>query len=256
MLLSIARLDSAYATTSAPTPSGGSETAILVIGDQEFDIQYTINGGTLEERMTADPALKTLLVTISSTSDGNLTIGLPTEAIDAEDNEFSVFVDGEFRNFVVDELKRTADARVLYIEFENGTEEIEIVGTSMAREEDEEPEPAPQTFSVEIEDRSYDIPYKVTGGFVQSVSADIESKSLTVSISSNTSGILALWLPTEMIDADDEFSVLIDGQAANFTELDSTDDARVLQVEFENGSEEIEIAGTFIVPELAVWQFW
>lgn len=138
MLLSIARLDSAYATTSAPTPSGGSETAILVIGDQEFDIQYTINGGTLEERMTADPALKTLLVTISSTSDGNLTIGLPTE----------------------------------------------------------------------------------------------------------------------MIDADDEFSVLIDGQAANFTELDSTDDARVLQVEFENGSEEIEIAGTFIVPELAVWQFW
>jgi len=99
----------------APTEESG-ETATLVIGDQEFDIQYKISGGTLDE-LAADPALQTLLVTISSTSDGNLTVWLPTEVIDADD-EFSVFVDGEFGNFVVDELEPTSDARVLLIEFE------------------------------------------------------------------------------------------------------------------------------------------
>jgi predicted secreted protein with PEFG-CTERM motif len=117
----------------SPAPGDGSEeTATVVIGDQEFDIQYTINGGTVDE-VTADPALQTLLITISSTSDGNLTLWLPTELIDTDD-EFSVFVDGEFGNFAVDELDPTADARVLQIEFENGAEEIEIVGTFIVPE--------------------------------------------------------------------------------------------------------------------------
>jgi predicted secreted protein with PEFG-CTERM motif len=229
----------------SPTPAEESETATLVIGDQEFDIQYTISGGTLDE-LTADPALQTLLITISTTSDGNLTIWLPTEAIDADD-EFSVFIDDEFGNVVVDELEPTADARVLQIDFENGAEEIEIVGTSMVG--GEEPEPAPQTVSVEIEGQTYDIPYEVTGGTVQQVTADIDSKSLMVTINSTASGILTVWLPTEVIDADDEFTVFVDGEPANFTELDPTADARVLELEFEDGAEEVEIAGTFIVPE-------
>jgi predicted secreted protein with PEFG-CTERM motif len=229
----------------SPTDGGSEETAMVVIGDQEFDIQYTISGGTLDE-ITAEPALQTLLITISSTSDGNLTIWLPTEAIDTED-EFSVFIDGEFGNFVVDELEPTADARVLYIEFEQGTEEIEIVGTSMAGEE--EPEPAPNTVPVEIEGESYDIPYEVTGGSVQDISADIESKSLMVAISSSASGTLTVWLPTDVIDAEDEFTVFVDGEAATFNELERTGDARVLEIEFEEGAEEVEIAGTFIVPE-------
>ncbi|MFY3740847.1 MAG: hypothetical protein HMLIMOIP_001292 [Candidatus Nitrosomirales archaeon] len=231
---------------STPAPDGGSEeTATLVIGDQEFDIQYTISGGTLDE-LTAEPALETLLIAISSTSDGNLTIWLPTDVIDAED-EFSVFIDGEFGNFVVDELEPTADSRVLQIEFENGTEEVEIVGTSMVG--GEEPEPAPQTVSVEIEGQAYDIPYEVTGGTVQQVTADIDSKSLIVTISSNASGTLTVWLPTEVIDADNEFTVFVDGESATFTEIDSTADARVLEIEFEDGAGEVEIAGTFIVPE-------
>lgn len=116
-----------------PAQDEETETANLVIGDQEFDIGYTISGGTLDE-LTADPALQTLLVTISTTSDGNLTIWLPTEAIDAEDDEFSVFIDDEFGNFLVDEQDPTADARVLRIEFPNGAEEIEITGTSIVPE--------------------------------------------------------------------------------------------------------------------------
>lgn len=227
---------------SAPD-DGSEETATVTIGDQEFEIQYMISGGTLEE-LTADPATQTLTASISSTSDGNLTIWLPTEAIDS-DEDFSVFIDDEFGNFVVDELEPTADARVLQIEFEQGAQEIEIVSTSMVGSE----EPEQETISVEIEGQEYDIPFEVSGATLQSVDADVASKSLLFTISSNASGTLTLWLPTEVIDADDDFSVLIDGASANFTELSPTADARVLEIEFDEGAQEIEIMGTMIVPE-------
>lgn len=113
-------------------PAVDAETANVLIGGQDYVIEYTISGGTLTQ-LTADTATQTLMASISSTSDGNLTVWLPTEVIDAED-EFSVFIDDESGNVVVDELDPTTDARVLQIEFENGAEEIEIVGTSMVPE--------------------------------------------------------------------------------------------------------------------------
>ncbi|HEY7734065.1 MAG TPA: CHRD domain-containing protein [Nitrososphaera sp.] len=230
--------------TCESAPDGGStETATVVIGDEEFEIQYTISGGTLEE-LTADSSTQTLMASISSTSDGNLTIWLPTEVIDA-DNDFSVFIDDEFGNFIVDELEPTPDARVLQIEFEQGAQEIEIVGTSMVGGE----EPEQETISVEIEGQTYDIPFEVKGGTLQSVDADVESKSLLFTISSNTSGALTVWLPTEVIDADNDFSVFIDGASANFTEMAPSANARILEIEFDEGAEEIEIMGTTIVPE-------
>ena len=227
-------------------PNGGSQnTATLAIGEKQFDIQYSINGGTLD-KLTADPAVTTLVATISSTSNGNLTLWLPTKVINT-DHEFAVFIDGEFGNFVVDELKPTADVRVLQIEFENGTRQIEIVGSSMVGAN--ETESAPQKAPVKIEGQTYDISYNVTGGSVQSISADAKSKSLSVTFSSSSSGVITIWLPTNVINADKEFSVFVDGKSANFTELQRAADARVLQVQFDKGASEIKIAGTFIVPE-------
>jgi hypothetical protein len=231
---------------SAPsTPSEETSTAPVVIGEDEFDIQYTITGATLDE-VTADPATQTLLFAITSTSNGTLTVWLPSNVIDADD-EFSVFVDDEFGNFVVNELNETTDARVLEIEFESGAEEIEVVGTFMAG--GEEPGPAPQTIAVEIGGQTYQVSYDITGGSVQGISSDIESKSLIVAITATSNGTLTVWLPTNVIDADDEFTVFVDGGAASFTELDETTEARVLEIEFESGATEIEIVGTFIVPE-------
>lgn len=113
-------------------PSGETATAPVVIGEDEFDIEYAITGGALDE-VTAEPATQTLLFAINSTSDGTLTVWLPTNVIDAEE-EFSVFVDDEFGNSVVNELNETTDARVLEIEFESGATEIEIVGTFIVPE--------------------------------------------------------------------------------------------------------------------------
>lgn len=233
---------------SAPAPDGEppvSDTATVTIGDEDFDVEYAINGGTLEE-LSADPDVLTLAVTISTTSDGNLTLWLPTELIDAED-EFAVFVDGEFGNFMSDELEPTGETRVLEISFVNGTELIEIVGTSMAG--GEEPEPELETATVEIEGQTYEIEYEMTGGTLESITADVNATLLIVSILSNASGTLTVWLPTEVIDAENDFTVLVDGGTANSTELEPTADSRVLQIGFEEGAQEISIAGTFIVPE-------
>ncbi|HEX2014686.1 MAG TPA: hypothetical protein VLA68_05615, partial [Nitrososphaera sp.] len=154
-------------------------TASVEISGQTYDISYDITGGTVEA-ITADPATQTLLVAINSTSNGTLTVWLPTEVIDAPDDEFAVFIDGEFGNFVVDELDPTADARVLQIEFDSGAGEIEIVGTSMVSGEG----PEGNTVPVEIAGQTYDIQYEITGGSVQNITADPNTQTLLVTTNS------------------------------------------------------------------------
>jgi predicted secreted protein with PEFG-CTERM motif len=105
----------------------------LEIAGESYPIRYQITGGSVQS-MTADPELQTLMVAISSTADGMLTIELPRTVMDAEGDEFAVFVDGDFGNFAVDELEPTDQARTLTIEFEQGAGEIEIVGTYMVPE--------------------------------------------------------------------------------------------------------------------------
>lgn len=223
------------------------ETFPLEVSGQTFDVQYEITGGTVEG-MTADPDTQTLTVMVDSTEDGSLTIWLPTDLIFADD-EFAVIVDGESGNFVVDELTPTADASVLMIEIPTGAQVVEIVGTTMLGGG-----AVGDTFSLDIAGQTYDIPYEVSGGTVQGMSADPATTTLVVDIDATDDGTLKIWLPTEVIDAEDEFAVAIDGESGNFVvdELDPTADARVLQIEFPNGAQEVEIIGTFLVPEFGV----
>lgn len=231
-----------------PPDEGPTATTTVTVEGQEFELEYSISGGTLDE-VTADPTTQTLMANISSTSDGNLTLWLPTDLIDSED-DFSVFIDGEFGNFVVDELDPTEAARVLQIEFPLGAEEIEIVGTSMAGGGEE---PQRETITVVIGAQTYDIMYEITGGSVDSVTADVNATSLSFAISPNETGTLTLWLPTEVIDSDNEFTVLVDGSEGNFTEQEPTATARVLQIEFNEDSQETVVVGTFMVPEFGSW---
>ncbi len=119
-------------TATGAQPSGWRVYTLEIAGES-YPIRYQITGGSVQS-MTADPELQTLMVAISSTADGMLTIELPRTVMDAEGDEFAVFVDGDFGNFAVDELEPTDQARTLTIEFEQGSEEIEIVGTYMVPE--------------------------------------------------------------------------------------------------------------------------
>ena len=48
---------------------------------------------------------------------------------------------------------------------------------------------------------------------------------------------------------DDSFFVIVDGEEVDFTETMTTSTERTLTIDFPAGSEEIEIFGTFVVPE-------
>jgi predicted secreted protein with PEFG-CTERM motif len=106
------------------------------IGGNDYVIRYQISGGSLQD-ITADVALSSLTVMISSTADGELKIELPRSTIQAlsvpdvatggSDVDYTVFVD-TIPDDTFDEEK-TSTARTLTIPFEAGAEEIEIVGT-------------------------------------------------------------------------------------------------------------------------------
>jgi hypothetical protein len=241
LLLTIAGLSKAYA----------QETFSLEIDGQNYEIAYEITGGTVKN-MTADTNTQTLTVAINSTDDGTLKIEIPTQALDAKDGDFSVFIDGEGGNFVVDELQSTNGSRVLQIEFPNGAEQIEIVGTTMGQGQ-QPTQPTQQTFSLEIDGQNYEIAYEITGGSVKNMSADPATMTLLVTINSTSDGVLTIHLPKAVMNADDKFSVMIDGGSnTTVNESETTDGARTLAIEFSQGSSEIAIMGTYMVPEFGV----
>ncbi len=110
------------------------------------------------------------------------------------------------------------------------------------------------TIPVEIDGKTYQLSYSITNGQVLGIKADIPSKSLIVSIKTTGEGQLTIDLPRSVIDAkindqkDDQFFVLNDGQEAQFTETPTSTD-RTLTIQFTDGTEQIEIIGTWIVPE-------
>jgi predicted secreted protein with PEFG-CTERM motif len=107
--------------------------------------------------------------------------------------------------------------------------------------------------TVSIEGSSDLIGYTITGGKLLSIIPDVEAKSLIVSIDATSDGSLTLTIPRSVLDAtmngeDDEFFVLIDGEEVDFEETPSATE-RILTIVFPVGAEEIEIIGTFVVPE-------
>jgi hypothetical protein len=106
------------------------------LGNKTYTIKYHIVGGNLTG-ISAEKDNITLLLNISSTSDGKLSIELPRNIIDSKkegnvDDNYAVFVDGQYTS--ADEIRTTAQARTLMVGFDNGTSVIEITGTQLLPE--------------------------------------------------------------------------------------------------------------------------
>ena len=100
---------------------------------------------------------------------------------------------------------------------------------------------------ITIED--YDILYQITGAKIIKIIPDVENKSLIIEIETFSDGELILTIPKQILDTNEgDFFVLVDGEETNH-DSSSTDDAWTLIIPFYNGSEEIEIIGTFVIPE-------
>ena len=95
--------------------------------------------------------------------------------------------------------------------------------------------------------------YNITNGEIINISPSRESNSVLINLESTGSGSLVITLPRDTIDAiidgnDEDFFVLVDDEDVDYKET-KTDTDRTLTVEFPEGTEQIEIIGTFAVPE-------
>jgi len=112
-------------------------------------------------------------------------------------------------------------------------------------------------FEVEKPDQSgtFDIEYLIIGGNITDVIVDQEFFELIVLIDAKSDGIITLELPRTAIDAkqsdgkDDIFIILIDGVEVPYTETQNDANTRTITIEFEETDSDIEIIGTFVIPE-------
>lgn len=112
--------------------SGGKPSTTIGVEGTDFLLSYTITGGRVLS-ISTDYAANSLIIAIQSTNNGQLTVTLPRALIDARlpsgsDDSYFVLVNGEERYY--DETKTTD--RTLTINFRQGTNEIEIVGTVLS----------------------------------------------------------------------------------------------------------------------------
>ena len=109
----------------------------------------------------------------------------------------------------------------------------------------EENENTSQTITLE----DHDVDYALTCAEILSMTPDTEMKSLIIAIKTDCDGELNITLPKDVIDTDENgFYVIVDGDKANHNES-SFGELWTLTIPFSYGSEEIEIIGTYVIPE-------
>jgi len=122
---------------TATTTSDLVNSKELEIGNASYQIRYQISGDNQLNEMWVQRDNITLAAEIRALSDGVLTIELPRDVIDSKkqsnmDDVYAVFIDGQLVPY--DEIMNSTHARILSIEFGNGSEQIEITGTHIVPE--------------------------------------------------------------------------------------------------------------------------
>jgi len=104
---------------------------------------------------------------------------------------------------------------------------------------------------------TFDVEYTIRGGTVKDMVVDSENFALVVEIDAIDEGMITLELPREFIGAekqdgkDDKFIILIDDIEVPYQELVVDSDSRVIKINFEQGDSDVEIIGTYVVPEFS-----
>jgi predicted secreted protein with PEFG-CTERM motif len=102
---------------------------------------------------------------------------------------------------------------------------------------------------------TFDVKYTITGGTVEIIQIELENLGLLVKINSLENGKIILELPRESIDAekqngkDEKFIILIDDAQTTYEEIQSDSTVRTIGINFEKGDSEIQIIGTYVIPE-------
>ena len=102
---------------------------------------------------------------------------------------------------------------------------------------------------------TFDVEYTIKGGTIKDIVVDEDIFAIVVQIDATDEGTISLDLPREFIGAekqdgkDDTFIILIDGIEVAYQESVVLTDSRVITINFEPEDSDIEIIGTYVVPE-------
>ncbi|AIC15591.1 PEFG-CTERM sorting domain-containing protein [Nitrososphaera viennensis] len=105
-----------------------------------------------------------------------------------------------------------------------------------------------------IDGQTYDINYQITGGSLRSLTGDPATTTITAMITATADGELKIQLPRNIADSkndngtDSEYVIFVD-DVEDFAEDDMGSATRTLTIPFAAQSEQIDIVGTFLVPE-------
>ncbi len=108
---------------------------------------------------------------------------------------------------------------------------------------------------------TFDVEYTIKGGTVTDMIVDSDIFALIVQIDATDKGAITLDLPREFIGAekqdgkDDTFIILIDGIEVPYQESVVHSDSRIITINFEQEDSDIEIIGTYVVPEFGTLVF-
>lgn len=117
-----------------------------------------------------------------------------------------------------------------------------------------------QIFEVKAGDAgTFDVPYTINGGTIKDIIVDPAILGLIVTIQADSDGSLTLDLGRQWIDAkkgadgksgdDDSYIIYIDGLEVPYQESSVKPESRLITIQFQEGDSDIEIIGTYVVPE-------
>jgi predicted secreted protein with PEFG-CTERM motif len=128
------------ASTSFELIGSSASTFNLRVEDRTYPIEYELSGGAINS-IFPRPSENKLVISLDAEEDGQLTVVLPREVIDAiedgEDIDFIVMVEDDSGNVDIadfEESENSDDERTLVIDYEAGTGRIEIAGTQVVPE--------------------------------------------------------------------------------------------------------------------------
>ena len=167
--------------------------------------------------------------------------------------QFGVAKDGSFTHTLLAEGPLWANEGEYTVRGFYGGEIAEVVFDFTKKKE------VPETTKIfEVDAGSsgtFDVEYTIRGGEVKNMIVDPEMFTLIVVVDSTADGTISLNLPRESIDAkkqdgkDDTFIILFDGIVALYQESTTREDSRIITINFEEGDSDIEVIGTFVIPE-------
>ena len=195
-----------------------SSTEISVDGNC---IPYAISGGMVTGA-TINTYDNSIIINLGANGDGILIV-TPSES--TLQGIFMVLVDGEeWDDVEINDNKVT-------VMFLAGAEEIEVIGTSLG------------CASNEVSADGNCIPYNISGGMVTGATINTNDNSIIISLDAHDDGILIV-TPSESTQ-EGIFMVLVDGEEWDDVAINGNE----VTVMFPAGAEEIEVIGTFVVPE-------